>query len=91
MYIGLIGISQVTSPVQFVEQYTERLAYMPLTFFIGDHMQMFPHLNNRLIVQVSDAVTSSPTLRTDRFVPDNRFILTALEPAHLHLLGTHFS
>ena len=34
----------VTSPKQLVEQYSEKLAYMPYTFFIGDHCHMFPHL-----------------------------------------------
>ena len=34
----------VTSPPELAEQYTEKLAYMPFTFFIGDHFHMFPHL-----------------------------------------------
>lgn len=33
-----------TSPVEVAEQYSEKLAYMPSTFFIGDHANMFPHL-----------------------------------------------
>lgn len=33
-----------TSPVEVAEQYSEKLAYMPNTFFIGDHANMFPHL-----------------------------------------------
>lgn len=33
-----------TSPVELAEQYSEKLAYMPNTFFIGDHANMFPHL-----------------------------------------------
>lgn len=31
-------------------QYSEKLAYMPYTYFVGDHKQMFPHLKERLIV-----------------------------------------
>lgn len=33
-----------TSPKEVAEQYSEKLAYMPNTFFIGDHANMFPHL-----------------------------------------------
>lgn len=40
----------VTCPLDLAEQYTEKLAYMPHTFFVGDHMHMFPHLKERLIV-----------------------------------------
>lgn len=36
-----------TSPVEVAEQYSEKLAYMPNTFFIGDHANMFPHLKVR--------------------------------------------
>ena len=34
----------VTSPLELAEQYSEKLAFMPYTFFIGDHCHMFPHL-----------------------------------------------
>lgn len=40
----------VTSPVELASQYSEKLAYMPHTYFVGDHKQMFPHLKERLIV-----------------------------------------
>ena len=33
-----------TSPINLAEQYSEKMAYMPHTFFIGDHRYMFPHL-----------------------------------------------
>lgn len=33
-----------TSPLEFAEQYSEKLAFMPHTFFVGDHRYMFPHL-----------------------------------------------
>ena len=33
-----------TSPIRLAEQYSEKLAYMPHTFFVGDHRYMFPHL-----------------------------------------------
>lgn len=40
----------VTSPMELYSQYSEKLAYMPNTYFVGDHKQMFPHLKERLIV-----------------------------------------
>lgn len=33
-----------TSPINLAVQYSEKLAYMPHTFFVGDHRYMFPHL-----------------------------------------------
>ena len=35
---------RITSPLNLTEQYSEKLAYMPRTFFVGDHRYMFPHL-----------------------------------------------
>ena len=39
-----------TSPIEVADQYSEKLAYMPHTFFVGDHRQMFPHLKNKAIL-----------------------------------------
>ena len=33
-----------TSPLELAEQYSEKLALMPHSFFVGDHRYMFPHL-----------------------------------------------
>ena len=35
---------KVTSPLHLAAQYSEKLAYMPHTFFVGDHRHMFPYL-----------------------------------------------
>jgi len=43
-YMDYIITDSVTSPPELAVQYTEKLAYMPFTFFIGDHFHMFPHL-----------------------------------------------
>ena len=40
---------RVTSPLELAHQYSEKLAYMPDTFFVGDHVQMFPHLKERIV------------------------------------------
>lgn len=49
-FMDYIITDAVTSPLELASQYTEKLAYMPYTYFIGDHKQMFPHLKERLIV-----------------------------------------
>lgn len=44
LFMDYIITDKETSPVEVAEQYSEKLAYMPNTFFIGDHANMFPHL-----------------------------------------------
>lgn len=49
-----------TSPLHLAEkQYSEKLAYMPHTFFIGDHKQMFPHLTERVILSDKGIIDGS--------------------------------
>ncbi len=43
-YMDYIVTDKVTSPLHLAEQYSEKLAYMPHSFFVGDHRYMFPHL-----------------------------------------------
>ena len=43
-YMDYIVTDRVTSPMNLADQYSEKLAYMPRTFFVGDHRYMFPHL-----------------------------------------------
>ena len=42
---------KVTSPVELANQYSEKLAFMPNTFFVGDHRHMFPHMKERAIIK----------------------------------------
>ncbi|XP_055602116.1 UDP-N-acetylglucosamine--peptide N-acetylglucosaminyltransferase 110 kDa subunit [Uranotaenia lowii] len=49
-FMDYIITDSVTSPMELADQYSEKLAYMPHTYFIGDHRQMFPHLKERVIV-----------------------------------------
>lgn len=42
---------RITSPVTVAKQYSEKLAYMPDTFFVGDHKNMFPHLQERVLLE----------------------------------------
>ena len=49
-YMDYIVTDAQTSPLRLASQYSEKLAYMPNTFFIGDHKQMFPHLKVLLLI-----------------------------------------
>lgn len=49
-FMDYIVTDRQTSPLSLASQYSEQLAYMPNTFFIGDHMRMFPHLKERIIM-----------------------------------------
>lgn len=43
-YMDYIVTDRNTSPLRLSDAYSEKLAYMPHTFFVGDHRYMFPHL-----------------------------------------------
>ncbi|CAL8078413.1 unnamed protein product [Orchesella dallaii] len=49
-YMDYIITDRTTSPLEFEEHYSEKFAYMPFTYFIGDHKQMFPHLVERVVL-----------------------------------------
>merc|ERR1712209_96052 len=54
-FMDYIITDKHTSPLSLASQYSEQLAFMPNTFFIGDHMQMFPHLRERIIMAENTA------------------------------------
>ena len=54
-FMDYIITDAVTSPIDLADQYSEKLAYMRNTFFIGDHMHMFPHMMQRAIVETKNA------------------------------------
>ncbi|GAV00493.1 hypothetical protein RvY_11332 [Ramazzottius varieornatus] len=39
-----------TSPLELADQYSEKLAHMPDTFFVGDHKNMFAHMTERAVL-----------------------------------------
>jgi len=81
-YMDYIVTDSVTSPLELAEQYSEKLAFMPYTFFIGDHCHMFPHLmkydevveglNNPLVTgqQVGQVITPIPSTELQLFPMD---------------------
>lgn len=54
-FMDYIISDKITSPVELASQYSEQLAFMRDTFFIGDHMHMFPHMQNRVVVKMTDS------------------------------------
>ncbi|XP_065668956.1 UDP-N-acetylglucosamine--peptide N-acetylglucosaminyltransferase 110 kDa subunit isoform X1 [Hydra vulgaris] len=74
-YMDYIITDRITSPMAYSEHYSEKFGYMPHTFFVGDHKQMFPHLirdvthekrNEITLTQVSTnlehSVTTNPAV-----------------------------
>lgn len=51
-FMDYIITDKMTSPIEVAEQYSEKLAFMPNTFFVGDHRQMFPHLGQKAILDL---------------------------------------
>lgn len=54
-FMDYIITDLITSPYELYSQYSEKLAFMKDTFFIGDHMNMFPHMQYRLVLRVTDS------------------------------------
>nr|AAB63465.1 O-linked GlcNAc transferase [Caenorhabditis elegans] len=50
-FMDYIITDAVTSPLRLANAFTEKLAYMPHTFFIGDHAQMLRHLTDKVVVK----------------------------------------
>ena len=53
-FMDFIITDATTSPIELADQYSEKLAYMPNTFFVGDHSHMFSHLYNKAILDRGD-------------------------------------
>nr|XP_054755102.1 UDP-N-acetylglucosamine--peptide N-acetylglucosaminyltransferase 110 kDa subunit-like isoform X2 [Lytechinus pictus] len=51
-FMDYLITDSVTSPMELVSQYSEKLAFMRHTFFIGDHWNMFPHLLDKALIEV---------------------------------------
>lgn len=72
-FMDYIVTDRITSPLSLAHQYSEKLAFMPDTFFVGDHKQMFPHLIERAIIDPKDSFGRKSE------VPDNVSIVNATD------------
>ncbi|PAV88559.1 hypothetical protein WR25_21848 [Diploscapter pachys] len=61
-FMDYIITDAVTSPMRLQTAYSEKLAYMPHTFFIGDHAQMLKHLTERVILRDKAAPSDKDTV-----------------------------
>ncbi|KAI2644345.1 UDP-N-acetylglucosamine--peptide N-acetylglucosaminyltransferase 110 kDa subunit [Labeo rohita] len=68
-FMDYIISDKETSPVEVAEQYSEKLAYMPNTFFIGDHANMFPHLKKKAVID----------FKSNGHIFDNRIVLNGID------------
>ncbi|KAI0981546.1 hypothetical protein GJ496_005299 [Pomphorhynchus laevis] len=50
-YMDYIITDSITSPMSLAVQYSEKLAWMPNTFFLGDHRQMFSHMTEKVVIK----------------------------------------
>ncbi|KAJ7412580.1 UDP-N-acetylglucosamine--peptide N-acetylglucosaminyltransferase subunit isoform A [Willisornis vidua] len=69
LFMDYIITDKETSPVEVAEQYSEKLAYMPNTFFIGDHANMFPHLKKKAVID----------FKSNGHIYDNRIVLNGID------------
>merc|ERR1711962_1398395 len=72
-FMDYIVTDRQTSPLAMAAHYSEQLAFMPNTFFIGDHARMFPHLKERIIMADPDK-----NQLTNGHVQDNVSIINAV-------------
>uniref|UniRef100_A0A3B3SY28 UDP-N-acetylglucosamine--peptide N-acetylglucosaminyltransferase 110 kDa subunit n=1 Tax=Paramormyrops kingsleyae TaxID=1676925 RepID=A0A3B3SY28_9TELE len=68
-FMDYIASDLETSPIELAEQYSEKLAYMPHTFFIGDHANMFPHLKKKAVID----------FKSNGHIFDNRIVLNGID------------
>lgn len=58
-FMDYIITDRITSPMELAEQYSEKLAFMRDTFFVGDHRHMFPHMLENLVLKIVDETTGA--------------------------------
>lgn len=86
-FMDYIVTDKITSPIELASQYSEKLAFMPDTFFVGDHKNMFPHLIERVILTTetnglkkhNHNYSSSQSALVNEAPPDNVAIVNATD------------
>ncbi|CAH0716023.1 unnamed protein product, partial [Brenthis ino] len=61
-YMDYVITDEISSPLSTSSDFSEKFAYMPYTYFIGDHRQMFPHLKVRYNVNIKDEQTKGSSI-----------------------------
>lgn len=77
-FMDYIITDVTTSPIdRAADQYSEKLAYMAKTFFIGDHRQMFRHMTDKAILTTKDS----------KLERENVMLVNAVDFAPLKAIG----
>jgi protein O-GlcNAc transferase len=85
-YMDYIITDKVTSPLNLASQYTEMLAYMPHTFFIGDHRNMFVHMTEKIILENNSDIcgqSGGSMATSNKAIKDNVQIINANDLAQI--------
>jgi len=79
-FMDYVMTDKMTSPLDSTtaDQYSEKLAYMAKTFFIGDHRQMFPHMKTKAILRTKE----------NKIERDNIMLVNGLDLSLLMASGT---
>lgn len=64
-YMDYLISDEITSPLSLSSQYSEKLAFMPYTFFIGDHANMFRHMTEKAVIIESQQINNDITTAVD--------------------------
>ncbi|XP_039262737.2 UDP-N-acetylglucosamine--peptide N-acetylglucosaminyltransferase 110 kDa subunit-like isoform X2 [Styela clava] len=67
-FMDYIVTDEITSPEEVKMQYSEKLAYMPQTFFTGDHARMFPMMREKAVLD---------TTNSTGLFGDNKFVINS--------------
>ncbi|CAK1554875.1 unnamed protein product [Leptosia nina] len=53
LYMDYIVCDKTSCPVDSENDFSEKFAHMPYTYFVGDHKRMFPHLEKRYRIRTN--------------------------------------
>lgn len=78
-FMDYIITDRITSPVELASAYTEKLAYMADSFFVGDHMQMFAHMREKIVVATESLAGQTPEQIAERQQQANITVINACD------------
>lgn len=78
-YMDYLITDEITSPLSLSSQYSEKLAYMPYTFFIGDHANMFRHMTEKAVIVESQQINNITTTVDNRSIVNGTNLKPILE------------
>ncbi|XP_075990911.1 UDP-N-acetylglucosamine--peptide N-acetylglucosaminyltransferase 110 kDa subunit-like [Anticarsia gemmatalis] len=61
-YMNYVITDQISSPMSTTLDFSEKFAFMPYTYFVGDHKQMFPHLKKAYRIKIDNQNCSAENM-----------------------------